>query len=257
MIGRWLARLLGTGNTDPACGAVLPPDGDTVYGQVPEGVTGFGYKCTWLAIRCDDRAQVARSLGLEDVAQVPWQEGIQRAANREPSATRHVFALCPAVDGWVLVYAGLGLGLGLSLDSDSHVRDIGAWLAKLSAIHGTVYAFGSYRVVDYVGWMRAEAGLVTRAFAYADGVCFANEGVSGKGEADLGYDVLDNVAPEAVPDAMYDDMSEEMSLCPSEEHVISLAAAWSVDPLSLPSRLGDGAWLLVGSTAQPQSRRGA
>jgi hypothetical protein len=40
---------------------------------------GFGYKSTWLAVRCDDASTVAAGLGLRDVREVGWDAGFEAA----------------------------------------------------------------------------------------------------------------------------------------------------------------------------------
>jgi len=75
-------------------------------------MVGFGGKQAWLAVRDGDPAQILQALGLRDLGEVPWRDGIDLA-----HLTDDRVAVTPALPGardthWVLVagnrYAGTG-----------------------------------------------------------------------------------------------------------------------------------------------------
>lgn len=68
--------------------------------ETVEQAAAFGYKCGWLAIRASAPNEVIARIGIEDVRQTAWREGIEAAYER--SDDRIVYAT-PAIDGWVLV----------------------------------------------------------------------------------------------------------------------------------------------------------
>src|SRR5208283_5226072 len=61
--------------------------------------TGFGYKCAWIAAKADAPLTVATALGLRNLRQSAWDEGI--AAAYERASPRRAF-ITPLIDGWIL-----------------------------------------------------------------------------------------------------------------------------------------------------------
>jgi hypothetical protein len=199
-----------------------------------ETMVGFGPKQAWLAIRegddarsartaaCEDRsreqmtAAVAAALGLRDLGTVSWRNGIDLAYLTDD---RLVFTpLLPGADDarWLLV-------TGRWLLRNGQVD-----VAQLSAALGTeVQFFATYRVSELHRWQRAVDGVVMRAFEY---VGRTGEVIEWRGEID------DAEAAIGLP-AVLDD---EADILVSEEDVMRVARAWSVDPTALDGRPAPG-----------------
>lgn len=179
----------------------------------------FGYKTGWVAVRSESADHVAGSLGLVDRREAPWQEGVAAAYSSG------VF-VCPSVDGWVLAM-GEAVLTG-SIDA-----------AALSDRSGCeVHVFKTHRVVDLHAWARAEKGVVTRDFEFVgeSGEIVKNAGpVTPAEEDDEGAADCASLSVGQVP---FDDEGLKF---PTEETVLAIAAAWSIDPMTLggpDSRLG-------------------
>jgi len=176
-------------------------------GKAAAGHTGasFGYKTAWLAVRTDDTAAVSAALGLTDVANVSWEDGV------EASYDETVF-VSPPTRGWVLA---------VGVELLKHPPDTVALSAELAT---EVELFATHRIVDAHRWERADNGELKRRFRYV--------GESGEAETvgepteierSLGFDwVID--APGPPPDD---------AVLPDEEDVMGVAAAWSIDPQEL------------------------
>jgi hypothetical protein len=165
----------------------------------------FGYKCAWLAIKTEDSQAVVQALGLQDVRKSGWQEGIDAAYNGE-------FFVAPPIKGWVLAAS-----LALPEIADKTRSDQLSPLVKaLAKKFPDVQYFGTHRVVEYHGWLRATKGEIVRRYAFLGerGETLSNEGKRSEEETKLGLIFNDEKFP-------------------TEQHVMELAGAWSVDPSSL------------------------
>jgi hypothetical protein len=125
-----------------------------------------------------------------------------------------------------------------------------------------VQFFGSYRVVGFVAWARAQDGAPKRTFAYADGEVYANVGDQTPEEAKLKFANLNGLSPAAARDRIFkiaeEQEAEESVLIakglspreararvqqngrdaiPDEQDVVELAALWSIDPTQLSHQL--------------------
>ncbi len=179
----------------------------------------FGYKTGWAAVRSENAGDVARSLGLVDCREVSWQEGVAAAYSSG------VF-VCPAVEGWVLAMG-------------QPVLDGGIDARALSAQIGSeVQVFKTHRVVEAHAWARAGGGALARDFEFVGdtGEITKNFGpVTSVEEALAGAAgcVLLPVGPAPLDD--------ELLEFPTEETVMAIAEAWSVNPTTLSgvdNRLG-------------------
>ncbi|MET7396561.1 hypothetical protein ABZS66_24075 [Dactylosporangium sp. NPDC005572] len=156
---------------------------------------GFGFKCRWLAVRGRGTAEVAAAIGRTGGRPVGWDEGVDGAYERR------VF-VSPPTGGWVFVVGAL-----LPFD--------GLAVAGLSERLGAeVQFFGTHRVSEYHEWALATGGRLVRRLR-CDGCSgeFEQQGAPTPVEVELG------VADDA-------DISEMT--------VMRVAAAWSLDPNTLP-----------------------
>ncbi|GAB1692988.1 hypothetical protein KRM28CT15_47910 [Krasilnikovia sp. M28-CT-15] len=179
-------------------------------------MVGFGTKQAWLAVRDADPREVQTALGLRDLGEVPWREGIDLAY-----LTDDRVAFTPRLPG----------------DGGSWVLAVGRWLLRpgtvvdvpgLSAQLGTeVQFFATHRVTELHRWHRAVAGELVRAFGY----------VGQTGEVTSWYGDPDATERAAgLPPAL----DEETTVLVAERDVLTVAAAWSVDPTRLEGRPAPG-----------------
>ena len=123
----------------------------------------------WLAVRASDPRAVQTALGLNRSAPCSWSEGMTGARG---------FFIGPPVNGWIIV-TGSGLP-NPSCDVDECFR----FLTALSRKLGQVQFFQADRVLHHHSWVRAEDGVVTRAYAWA-GETIWNQGVKTPAETGL------------------------------------------------------------------------
>ena len=186
-----------------------------------ELMEGFGYKCSWLAIRTEDQAAAARALGLVAVEPASWVDGVAAAYD---GGLLLVTPPLPGVGGsWVLV-AG-----------DPAEQPIER-TAELSRVLGTaVHCYATWRGTGSVVWGRTENGSVQRYFSKDDGTLNAWIGRPDEVEIGLGFGRYRDASTPAEVDAI-DDADPESGyewLTADESEVETVAAAWSVAPFDL------------------------
>jgi len=180
-------------------------------------MVGFGGKQAWLAVRDGDPARVLEVLGLRDLGDVPWREGIDVA-----HLTDDRVAVTPVLPGardthWVLVVGRWLLRPDITVD----VIDLSARL------HTEVQFFATHRVTELHRWQRAADGELIRAFGY----------VGQTGEVTSWHGDPDPAEREAGLPARFDD---EATVLVSEADVLRVANAWSIDPTTLGGRPAPG-----------------
>ncbi|GAA1404116.1 hypothetical protein ACFQZ4_50930 [Catellatospora coxensis] len=178
---------------------------------------GFGYKTSWIAVRDGAAAEVATALGLGQVVPMSWDEGTDRAYDQG------VYVSAP-VSGWVLAH-----GRDLGLDGDH--ADFLPRLADLSRALGEVCFFGTHRVSEYHAWALCRDGHVRRAYCIGDGQVHQFHGPVSEIEQALGVGTMpfpDD--PGALGDSEW---SAWWAAAPSEDHVMLVAGAWSLNPLDI------------------------
>jgi hypothetical protein len=182
-----------------------------------DAMVGFGGKQAWLAVRDGEPVRVLEALGLRDLGEVPWREGIDVA-----HLTDDRVAITPALPGardtrWVLV---VGRWL-LRPDTVVDVIDLSARL------HTEVQFFATHRVTELHRWQRAADGELIRAFGY----------VGQTGEVTSWHGDPDPAEREAGLPGRFDD---EATVLVSEQDVLNVANAWSIDPTRLGGRPATG-----------------
>jgi hypothetical protein len=180
-------------------------------------MVAFGRKQAWLALRDTDPSGVATALGGRDLGAVPWRDGVDLAY-----LTDDRLIVTPPLAGaggaaWTLV-AGRWLlrdGAPVSLELLSGQLDT------------EVQFFASYRVGERHRWGRAANGSLRRAFGYQGdtGEITVWHGEPDRAELDIG------LPPTPHPDAV---------VLVSEQDVMRLASAWSVDPTTLDGQPAAG-----------------
>ena len=180
-------------------------------------MVGFGGKQAWLAVRDGDPAEVLRALGLRDLGEVRWRDGIDVA-----HLTDDRVAVTPPLPGardtrWVLAAGRYLLRPGTPLD-----------VTALSARLGTeVQFFATHRVTEMHRWQRAADGVPVRTFGY----------VGQTGEVTSWHGDPDPAERDAGLPASFDD---DTTVLVAERDVLKVAAAWSLDPTTLNGRRAPG-----------------
>lgn len=180
-------------------------------------MVGFGGKQAWLAVRGTAAVPVLEALGLRDLGEVPWREGVDLAY-----LTDDRVAVTPPLVGardtrWV-VAAGRYL---LRPDTTVDVVDLSARL------HTEVQFFATHRVTELHRWQRAVDGDLVRAFGY----------VGQTGEVTSWHGDPDPAERDAGLPAVFDEGS---TVLVSESDVRKVANAWSIDPTTLAGRPAPG-----------------
>jgi hypothetical protein len=180
-------------------------------------MVGFGGKQAWLAVRDGDPAEVLKALDLRDLGEVPWREGIDVAHLSDDRV-----AVTPLLPGardtrWVLA-------VGRYLLRPDTVVDVTALSERLGT---EVQFFATHRVTEMHRWQRASNGELSRTFGY----------VGQTGEVTSWHGDPDPAERDAGLPATFDD---ETSVLVSEQDVLKVAAAWSVDPTTLTGRAAPG-----------------
>lgn len=188
---------------------------------------GFGYKTAWLAAKCDSSPELAAALGLNRVTDVAWNDGVDASYAEED-----VVFVTPPIDGWVLA-----VGTSLCELGESGEAPFAQFAADVSRkLDGReVQYFVSHRIIEAQGWARCRRGEVERAYCYLgeSGEVLSDEGAPTREEQQLGFRFFDARVEEASSDEYWDRTDLEY---PSEDHVMRLAGAWSVDPSAIEDR---------------------
>lgn len=180
-------------------------------------MVGFGGKQAWLAVRDADPVRVLEALGLRDLGEVAWRDGIDVA-----HLTDDRVALTPPLPGargrtWVLAVGRYLLR-----------PDTGVDVTTLSGLlHTEVQLFATHRVTELHRWQRAVDGELVRAFGY----------VGQTGEVTSWHGEPDPAERDAGLPGVYDD---ESTVLVSEQDVLKVANAWSLDPTTLTGRAAAG-----------------
>lgn len=205
------------------------PQPQFVTDPTPDSPIGFGYKTTWWSFLSRDTQAVADAIGLVNPQPCNWHSGI-------PASYENGIFISPPVGNWTLV-----TGFKLPPSGEQMETECLASLLKLSSQFNEVQFFSTHRVVEYHVWARAVEGKLNRGFGYIgeSGEFFWNVGDNGT-EAKLGWqfptqDELDSDSGELETDD-WD--------WPGEEHVMEIAAEWSVSPVELESEKSPGVGLI-------------
>jgi hypothetical protein len=196
----------------------------------------FGYKMAWLAIRTADTAAVVDALGLRQVQVCNWKSGIG-AAYDEDLGEAFLF-VSPPIENWTFV---IGLGLPHPIGR-SFIDKATPLLLELGSRFSEVQYFFSYPPVDFFAWARVVDGKLARAFAAGDEGVVWNKGRPTRAEHALGLRLFELRGVHA----RKGDAGGRLLLHPTEEHVMQVAAGWSLDPARIQARRSHAAVGYVG-----------
>jgi len=198
-----------------------------VFDQAADRPLPFGCDMAWIAVRTRDTAGVISELGLDPVIHANWNSGLGTVYDRE-LGRRRIF-VSPPVDGWTFV-----VGAALPHPVGAGFVDACMPLLKgLSKRFVAVQYFQSYPDLDLFAWARFDGGRLVRAFATTDEGAVWTIGKPTREERALGLKFYElRGVKERKGDA-----GSEILLVPTEDHVMELAKAWSLDP----TRLGPSA----------------
>ena len=206
--------------------ALAPDDSQSFSGFLPPRTTFFAQRPpSWLAIRSRSQQDVQAALGLSNPKPCTWTQGL---ANEEK------LFIAPPVNGWILI-AGSGLP-----DPSDDVDACFRFLLDLSRKLGQVQFFSANRVLGHHAWVRAEAGRVVRAYAWA-GKTLWNQGIKTRAELELGLKCFHYFEP---PERTLFGQSDINFT--NTEKVPQLAARWSFDPAAIDERILERACGIAG-----------
>ncbi len=168
-----------------------------------------------MVVRASDGEAVVRALGLRTVLPANWAAGLAEVQQQGVFVT-------PSVDGWVLA-------VGADLRADD--RSVGAFvtplLERLGATFGGAAWFFTDAAVERHGWALATRSELARGYAF-DGeqghVFWHGEVTDAERELDC------------FVDDPRDSSDDDIKWWPDERTVLSLAAAWSLDPGRIAER---------------------
>jgi hypothetical protein len=177
----------------------------------------------WLAIRTRDTDGVIARLGLAETISTNWDNGIG-AVYAEDNGDSKVF-VSPPVNGWTFV---VGLALPQPLGK-AFVDKAVPLLLDLGGQFIEVQYYLAYPDLDAFAWARVVDGKLVRAYAINDVGVIWNKGKQSKEEKSLGIRLYEmrGVKKKA------GDAAGELVLYPTEQHIMKLAAKWSLDPTEL------------------------
>jgi len=222
---------------------VLAPrlDGRRIgYDREPDRPLPFGYRMAWLALRTNDTQRVIDVLGLEHVTASNWNCGLGTVYSEEFGET-HVF-VAPALEGWTFV---IGLALPHPLGAGFHDKAT-PFLLELGGAFAEVQYYFSYPVIDFFAWARVIDGRLARAFAIGDEGVIWNKGKPSPKERAMGLKLFDLRGIQG----RRGDAGGELLLYPTEDHLIALAAEWSLDPTRVDARRAEAGLGYVGLAPQ-------
>jgi hypothetical protein len=216
----------------------------------PDLPQAFGYKMTWLAVRSENTEAVFDALALTQKTVANWETGIQFSYGYQSGQSQTPVFVTPPVDGWTLVLTGLGL----AADGDASIARLEGLLRQMSGSFGEVHYYGSYRVVGYVAWYKAESGEISRGFSFADGSLYANVGPTTTAETEAGYFDMTGMTEDALWETILSLPEEDNSFF-NEEDPMKIAGKWSVNPLLIAEIPDQNPSLgLAGYLALPQAQ---
>lgn len=202
---------------------VLAPrigEGRVVYEQTPDRPPPFGSNMSWLAVRTRDTSRLVGALGLVHVSGANWSTGLGTVYAADLGETR-VF-VSPPVGGWTFVVGQIlpqPLGKSFLDKTTPLLLDLGREFIEVQ------YYLAS-PAIDHFAWARVIDGKLVRAFAIGDEGVLWNKGKPGKEEKAMGLKLFELRGVRG----RRGDAGNEIVLYPTEEHVMRLAARWSIDP---------------------------
>jgi hypothetical protein len=178
-----------------------------------------------VAVRSRDLHLVQGALGLSNPRPCTWIQGLM--------SEQQLF-IAPPIHGWILI-----TGCGLP-DPGDDVDACFRFLLGLSRKLGHVQFYHANSILSHHAWVRAEAGRIVRAYAWA-GKTLWNQGVKTTAEIALGLKCFQYFE---MPEPVLFEEPDPISL--NTERVSQLAAQWSIDPAAIDERTLDQAGGIAG-----------
>lgn len=212
------------------------------FNTTPDLPQTFGYKVNWFAVKATNPAIVADALEIGSGVPANWESGMNAAYGRiNPTGKQSWIFVSPSVKGWVFV-VGSSLPYPVMHTTDRHDgigQKFDALFSRLIHHFNDVQFFGSYRVVGFVAWVRAQKNKPMRVFAYGDGDVYANIGDQTQEEALLSLPKLSGLSPHDASERLF----SKSTKLPDENDVLRLAEQWSLNPANqlesdIPMSLG-------------------
>ena len=212
-------------------GLVLTPrhvETRLIFRDAPDLPKAFGPDMAWLAVRSSDTIAVLAALEIDDLNPANWSSGI--GAIYDPVLSDTYVFVTPPVDGWTLV-AGVPLPLPAG---KAFVDKLKPLLDRLAGTFPQVQFFAAYPAADFFGWATIENQRWVRAFAASEESVVWNQGRLTPAEKSLGLKLFEVRGIKG----RKGDVGGPLVLHPTEEQVLSLAAAWGINPSHLPGLQG-------------------
>src|SRR5262249_6648795 len=102
----------------------------------PDTPVSFGYKSAWYALRTVDIELVVAALGIKQIVESTWSEGIEAAYSDKVFVT-------PPLGDWILA-----AGLCLFYKGETPAASVQPMLTRLSKEFGEAQYFCTYRVAE-------------------------------------------------------------------------------------------------------------
>ncbi len=199
----------------------------------PDGPEPFGAGNAWLAIKTVDIDRVISVLGLADVDTCNWQNGL--AVVEDPDYSANYVFVTPPVEGWTFV---VGMALPHPAGRDFTDQCLALQLSLGKTFHEVQYFFAC-PVLDLVAWSRFSDAKLRRSFAWGDEGIIWNKGSLTPAERMLGLKIFSAFTGILTPSS--NDIDEDERGYPETEHVLRMAAEWSINPETFSRLPGDPA----------------
>ncbi len=194
-----------------------------VFDAAPDRPHPFGYGMSWLAIRTRDTGAVIDRLALQSAETANWKSGLGAVYDDYLGASR-IF-VSPPVNGWTFV-------VGAALPGPMGRRFVDKCvplLLDLGQHFVEVQYYSNHADIDYFAWARVIEGRLIRAFAINDEGVIWNRGKPTREEKAMGLKLFEVRGVRG----RKGDAGGEILLYPTDQHIMQLAAKWSIDPTAL------------------------
>lgn len=198
-------------------------EGRVLFSVAPDRPCAFGYKMAWLAIRTRDTEAVVEALGVGEPLPCNWDSGIGTVYD-DRLGDYHVY-ISPPVNGWTFV-------VGIALPHPTgrgFVDKCTPFLLGLGKRFVEVQYFFTYPPIDFFSWARILDKKLVRGFAIGDEGMVWNKGKPTPEERSLGLKLFELRGVKG----RKGDAGGALILHPTEDHVMQLARAWSIDPIKI------------------------
>lgn len=181
-------------------------------------LSSFGYKVSWYMIPKQEFItknwtinDLAKALNIQRKQAMSWNDGIAHGYQYVSDKEKPLY-ISSALDGWIYIITASDEKLNL-----------------LDGVLSNFYAFGSYRVVDFVAWKQVKRDTIIRHFSQLEGIK-TNIGKQTNKEAVLGFVDISGLNIEQAEALAYDDKiidDENIVSLFTEDDVIDICEHWT------------------------------